>query len=275
MVWEGWSREAPPYPDCCWKNCQGRPASVERSWPDTTDGASSASAGWPAGPSETAAVPHRTEFGSGTVIPENPGHRARGSHGWSTHPAAPPSTRDAISLHPHEQPDCPVNSQAGEPRTASGGRTGSNVRAAMCDPPCGRFPIRNTRIIGADARYGLVTAERLLSPDPPLVPDVECDSRSIPSFVHPGRNGYLWLLVERRADGIDFVDAELFVHQNVFTTIDPRTGRPSYDPSVFRVPAGARSSARPTRVARPGSRRPSIRSPGFSTFRPTRTSACR
>ena len=108
----------------------------------------------------------------------------------------------------------------------------------MCDPPCGRFPRRNTRTIGADARYGLVTAERLLSPDQPLVLDVECDSRFIPSFVHPGRNGYLWLLVERRADGIDFVDAEPFVQQNVFTTIDPRTGRPSYDPE--RVPGTGR-----------------------------------
>ena len=30
------------------------------------------------------------------------------------------------------------------------------------------------------------------------------------------------------------VDAEPYVHQNVFTAVDPRTGRPSYDPE--RVP---------------------------------------
>ena len=57
--------------------------------------------------------------------------------------------------------------------------------------------------------------------------------------MHPGRNGYLWLL-ERRADGIGFVDAEPYVHQNVFTAIDPRTGRPSYDPA--RVPGIGRSA---------------------------------
>ena len=69
--------------------------------------------------------------------------------------------------------------------------------------------------------------------DPPLVLDIVRNGRTIPSLVHPGRNGYLWLL-ERRADGIGFVGAEPYVHQNVFTAIDPRTGRPSYDPE--RVP---------------------------------------
>ena len=73
--------------------------------------------------------------------------------------------------------------------------------------------------------------------DPPLVLDLERDGRIIPSLVHPGRNGYLWFL-ERRADGIGFVDAVPYVHQNVFTAIDPRTGRPSYDP--VRVPGTGR-----------------------------------
>jgi alcohol dehydrogenase (cytochrome c) len=63
----------------------------------------------------------------------------------------------------------------------------------------------------------------------PLLIDVRRDSRTIKSLVHPGRNGYLWLL-ERRADGIGFVDAKPFVKQEVFTGIDPKTGRPSYDP---------------------------------------------
>ena len=75
--------------------------------------------------------------------------------------------------------------------------------------------------------------------DPPLVLDVERNGRTIPSLVHPGRNGYLWLL-ERSAAGIGFVDATPYVHQNVFTAIDPRTGRPSYDPE--RVPGTGRSA---------------------------------
>src|SRR5690606_2681250 len=64
--------------------------------------------------------------------------------------------------------------------------------------------------------------------DSPLLIDVERDGRTIPALVHPGRNGYIWLL-ERRADGIGFVDAWPFVHQDVFTSIDPQTGRPEYD----------------------------------------------
>ena len=63
----------------------------------------------------------------------------------------------------------------------------------------------------------------------PLLIDVPRDGRTIPALVHPARNGYLWLL-ERGPDSIDFVDARPYVDQNVFTAIDPVTGRPEYDP---------------------------------------------
>jgi alcohol dehydrogenase (cytochrome c) len=66
--------------------------------------------------------------------------------------------------------------------------------------------------------------------DSPLLIDVEREQRTIPALVHPGRNGYVWIL-ERGADGIGFVDAFAFVNQNVFTAIDPITGRPEYDMS--------------------------------------------
>ena len=62
----------------------------------------------------------------------------------------------------------------------------------------------------------------------PLLIDVNRDGRTIKGLVHPARNGYLWLL-ERTADAIDFVDAEPYVYQNVFTSIDPDTGRPDYN----------------------------------------------
>ena len=62
----------------------------------------------------------------------------------------------------------------------------------------------------------------------PLLIDVERDGRTIPGLVHPGRNGYLWLL-ERSAENIRYVDAQPFVRQNVFTSLDPETGRPTYD----------------------------------------------
>ncbi len=63
---------------------------------------------------------------------------------------------------------------------------------------------------------------------PPMLLDVERGGRTIKGLVHPGRNGYLWLL-ERSAEGIKFIDAEPFVYQNVFTNIDAETGRPTYD----------------------------------------------
>lgn len=64
----------------------------------------------------------------------------------------------------------------------------------------------------------------------PVLFDVERDGRTIPAAVHAGRNGYLWVL-ERTAEGpIKFVDADPFVRQEVFASIDPKTGRPTYNP---------------------------------------------
>jgi alcohol dehydrogenase (cytochrome c) len=62
----------------------------------------------------------------------------------------------------------------------------------------------------------------------PLLIDVPRDGRTIKGLVHPARDGYLWLL-ERTADAIKFVQGKPFVIQEVFTSIDPKTGRPSYD----------------------------------------------
>jgi alcohol dehydrogenase (cytochrome c) len=64
----------------------------------------------------------------------------------------------------------------------------------------------------------------------PVLIDVKRGDRTIKGLVHPARNGYLWLL-ERRADAIAFVDAKPYVKQTAFTSIDPRTGRPTYDES--------------------------------------------
>src|SRR5262245_12731860 len=64
----------------------------------------------------------------------------------------------------------------------------------------------------------------------PLLIEYKRKGRSIPGLVHPGRNGYLWLL-ERQQDAIKFVDAKPFVKQEVFTAIDPVTGRPTWDES--------------------------------------------
>ncbi len=62
----------------------------------------------------------------------------------------------------------------------------------------------------------------------PLLIDFKRDGETISGMIHPARNGYLWFL-ERQSNGIGFVDAKPYVKQDVFTSIDPKTGRPSYD----------------------------------------------
>lgn len=64
----------------------------------------------------------------------------------------------------------------------------------------------------------------------PMLIDVERKGKKFKSLVHAGRNGYLWLL-ERTKGPINFVDAWPYVTQNVFKSIDPITGRPTYDPA--------------------------------------------
>jgi len=67
----------------------------------------------------------------------------------------------------------------------------------------------------------------------PLLIDIARDGVTRKALVHAGRDGYLWTL-ERRDDGIGFLDAKPYVTQNVYTGIDPKTGRPDYDEA--RVP---------------------------------------
>jgi len=64
----------------------------------------------------------------------------------------------------------------------------------------------------------------------PILMPVERNGRMIDALVHAGRNGYLWTL-ERSDDRIGFVDAEPYVYQNAFASLDPETGRPTYDPA--------------------------------------------
>ena len=68
----------------------------------------------------------------------------------------------------------------------------------------------------------------------PLLIDLEHKGRKVKSLVHAGRNGYLWML-ERTDSKVNYVDAWPYVTQNVFTKLDPKTGRPTYDPA--RIPA--------------------------------------
>jgi alcohol dehydrogenase (cytochrome c) len=69
---------------------------------------------------------------------------------------------------------------------------------------------------------------------PPLLIDFQHDGRTVKGLIHAARDGYLWWL-ERTADKINFIAGKPFVKQNVFTSLDPQTGRPEVDPA--RQPA--------------------------------------
>jgi alcohol dehydrogenase (cytochrome c) len=64
---------------------------------------------------------------------------------------------------------------------------------------------------------------------PPIVVDYRRNGRTIKGLINVARNGYLWFL--ERTDGpIKFVEGKPYVTQNVFRSLDPKTGRPDVDP---------------------------------------------
>ena len=64
---------------------------------------------------------------------------------------------------------------------------------------------------------------------PPLLIDYRRGGRTIKGLVDVARDGYLWFL-ERSNGPIHFVEGRPFVYQNVFRSLDPKTGRPDVDP---------------------------------------------
>jgi alcohol dehydrogenase (cytochrome c) len=63
---------------------------------------------------------------------------------------------------------------------------------------------------------------------PPILVDYRRGGRTVKGLVNVARNGYLWQL-ERTRDKINFITAQPFVRQNVFKSLDPKTGRPEVD----------------------------------------------
>jgi alcohol dehydrogenase (cytochrome c) len=64
--------------------------------------------------------------------------------------------------------------------------------------------------------------------DSPLLINMTEHGQSFDGLVHPGRDGYLWVLKQTNS-GIDFVSGQPFVGQNAFKGLD-ETGRPIVDP---------------------------------------------
>ncbi len=64
----------------------------------------------------------------------------------------------------------------------------------------------------------------------PVLVNTEIKGRKVNGAIHAGRNGYLWMLDRKDSGKIDFVNAVPYVYNDVFTKIDSKTGRPSYNP---------------------------------------------
>ena len=65
--------------------------------------------------------------------------------------------------------------------------------------------------------------------DAPILVKMTHEGKPIDALVHPGRDGYLWVL-KQDEEGIGFVSGKPFVGQNAFKGIDAKTGRPIVDP---------------------------------------------
>jgi alcohol dehydrogenase (cytochrome c) len=64
---------------------------------------------------------------------------------------------------------------------------------------------------------------------PPLLIDFKREGRTIKGLVDFTRSGYLYFL-ERTDSKIKFIEGKPYVRQNIFKSLDPKTGRPDVDP---------------------------------------------
>jgi alcohol dehydrogenase (cytochrome c) len=65
---------------------------------------------------------------------------------------------------------------------------------------------------------------------PPILVDYQRNGRTIKGLIDVARDGYLWFL--ERSDGpIKFVEGKPYVNQDVFLSLDPKSGRPNVDPN--------------------------------------------
>jgi alcohol dehydrogenase (cytochrome c) len=65
----------------------------------------------------------------------------------------------------------------------------------------------------------------------PMLVSYTHGGKDVTGLFSPQRNGYMYWLTRGPEGDIGFVDAAPYVKQNVFTGIDPKTGRPTVDPA--------------------------------------------
>jgi alcohol dehydrogenase (cytochrome c) len=95
-----------------------------------------------------------------------------------------------------------------------------------------------TSVIALDVNTGQIKGHHQYHPNdswdwdevsPPIIVDYTHNGRQVKGLVDVSRSGYIWHL-ERMPDGkISFVAGQPFVRQNVFKSLDPKTGRPDVD----------------------------------------------
>ncbi len=93
--------------------------------------------------------------------------------------------------------------------------------------------------IALDADNGKIVGYQQYNPNeswdwdevsPPILVDYEHNGEMIRGLIDVGRDGYVWFL-ERTKDGpINFVEGKPFVYQNVYESLDPKTGKPNVNP---------------------------------------------
>jgi alcohol dehydrogenase (cytochrome c) len=66
---------------------------------------------------------------------------------------------------------------------------------------------------------------------PPVVVDYKRNGRTVKGLIDVARNGYIYFLDRGNGGPIGFVDGKPYVLQNVFRSLDPKTGRPDIDPA--------------------------------------------
>jgi alcohol dehydrogenase (cytochrome c) len=81
---------------------------------------------------------------------------------------------------------------------------------------------------------------------PPILVDYRRNGRTVKGLIDVARNGYLWFLERpstplEAGSAIKFVEGKPYVYQNVFKSLDPKTGRPEVD--LTRKPGTGKSAS--------------------------------
>ena len=63
----------------------------------------------------------------------------------------------------------------------------------------------------------------------PTLIELDRDGKKVPAMISAQRNGYLYRLGRTDGGQISFLDARPFVKNTVFSSVDPKTGRPTYN----------------------------------------------